>query len=223
MYDMWYTTGVAVIRPALLDAIQNAKPVFNFVDRFIIEVEDGNQTLIPKAPRTGLLEPDPTTRVRQAIAKFVKNFSAAAPPIGIYTAGRFSQYAAIPNFSSARPNDSKISDIMAIANQGYKKAVGMGAESADPTFPAFLGLCMMDGALAHKLGTPTPEQVEVATEFGIPADPANRSWQIATNFVQTIEFGTATQLFMLSDLDPWTVCTEEQIFFWKGLNERAIP
>jgi hypothetical protein len=119
MYDSWYVTGLAVMRPGLLKAISDAKPAFNFVDRIIVEVQNGKRTLRPKAPWTGVLEETSTQNVRDAISAFAKKFSASAPPIGIYVAGRFEQYLAIPMFSSALPNKSKFSDIIDLANSAY--------------------------------------------------------------------------------------------------------
>src|SRR5215472_11625764 len=111
MYDLWYTLGVAVIQPELLDAIKAAGPVYDLIDRLVIEVQDGERILRPKDPRAGLLEKRPTTSVRVAIAKFVKQFSPSAPPIGIYTAGRFCELVVLPNFSSTLPNSSSMEDV----------------------------------------------------------------------------------------------------------------
>lgn len=224
MYDSWFTMGLAVMRPALLDAINAAQPAFNFVERIVCEVQpDGKLVALRKGHQTGLLENEPTTNVRRAIVKFAKAFSASAPPIGIYCAGRFSQYARITNFASQLPDKSKFSDIIALANTGYRRALGTDAESTRPEFAAFLGACMLDGALARELKTPTQEQIDIASEFGITADASNREWRISTAFAATDEYMTAANLFMTGDLDPWESISAEQIIFWEDFNEHAIP
>jgi hypothetical protein len=225
MYDFWYTMGVAVIQPALLDAITPAKPAFDFGQRLVIDFVDDVPVLRPNAPSTGLLENKPTTDVRLAIATFVKGYSASAPPIGIYTAGRFCQLVLIPYFASAQQDDSSFEDIIDLAHQAYVKAVGAGKESQLATFPAFLGLCLMDGRLVQDFAAPTPKLIEILAEFGMKPDATTLEWQIATAFVKAPEFGDATQLLMLADNDPWQGggSTLEQAYFWDGKSEYAIP
>jgi hypothetical protein len=140
MYDFWFTMGAAIVKPALLDAIVNAKPAFDFLQRIIVEIEDGVPVLLPKGPNTGVLENASTTNVREAIAKFVRNFSSSAPPIGIYCAGRFCQLVEIPFFDPAQSQNSAFKDILKLANTAYLTAVGAGPDSKLPMFPAFLGL-----------------------------------------------------------------------------------
>jgi hypothetical protein len=223
VYDFWFTLGVTIMRPALLDKISDAGPVFDFVDRIIIEVTNGQPALRPKAPDTGLLEKDPTTAVRLAISKFVRGVSAAAPPIGIYCAGRFCQLIKIPFFASAQPNTSSLRDIINSAHAGYLAALNDGPESPIPAFPAFLGWLLVDPALVPDFDSPTDQVKEVASEFGVVVDDTNRSWQIARTFVKTNEFLHATQLLMVADNSPWKSATAEQIIFWTGLSEHAIP
>jgi hypothetical protein len=224
MYDFWFTLGVATIKPALLDEINGSGPAFDFVDRLTIEITGGLPALRPKAPGTGLLEAAPTTKVRETIAKFVRNFSPAAPPIGIYCAGRFCQMMKIPFFSSTQPGDSSFKDIITLANQGYIKAVGAGPASNLPMFPAFLGLCLMDGNFVFEFDNPTPKLTEAVSEFGIVIGDASRDWQIAKAFVKTDEFSKATQLLMVSNMSCWAGGgnTFEQMFFWIGKSEHAI-
>jgi hypothetical protein len=223
MYDLWYTLGVAVIRPELLDAIKAAGPVYDLIDRYVIEVQKGEQTLRPKDPRAGLLEHNPTTNVRVAIAKFVKQFSPSAPPIGIYTAGRFCELVLLPNFASALPSSSSMKDVINLAHTAYDGAIGHGPQSTLPTFPAFLGLCMMDGNFVAAFKKPTTLLKQAVSEFGITIDPKNLEWQIANLFVKAQEFRQAVKLFMASDMTGWTSNTADQIFFWDGFTEHAIP
>jgi hypothetical protein len=91
-------------------------------------------------------------------------------------------------------------------------------------FPAFLGLCLMDGNLIHDFAHPTPKLIEAVSEFGVTVDAANREWQIATAFVKTTEFDKAANLLMASSGNPWAGrVTLEQVYFWPGFSEHAIP
>lgn len=231
MYDLWYALGVGIITPKLLVEINKANPKFDFVQRIIIEIADDQiPVLRPKAPNTGLLEDGPTTAVRLAIAGFVQKFSPAAPPIGIYCAGRLCQLIQIPFFSSSQQDRSSFSDIIALAHQAYLIAIGQGPESKLATFPAFLGLCLLDGNLVQDLPhrqdgcitKATPRAIEAAGEFGI-GDDAKREWEIVTAFISADEFVQASDLLMVQDKSPWKGTTGEQIFFWQGLTEHAIP
>jgi hypothetical protein len=223
VYDFWFTLGTAIMRPALLDAINDAGPVFDFVDRLIIEVENGVPAFRPKAPNTGVLEEDPTNSVRLAISKFVRGFSSAAPPIGIYCAGRFCQLIKIPLFDSAKPKNSSLKDIIDSAHAGYLEALGNGQVSSLPMFPAFLGLLLVDTTLVSDFDPPTDQVKEIACEFGIVVDDSNRSWQIAKAFVTTQGFLRAAGLLMVEDQSPWKGVCSEQIVFWPTFNEHAIP
>jgi hypothetical protein len=222
MYDVWYTMGLAVMRPALLDAINAAGPVFNTLQRIIVEIGNGNQVLRPVTPNSGVLVNAPTTSVRLAIAQFTRAYSPASPPIGIFCAGRFSQLVTIPYFSSTLPASSAFKDIISLANQAYTKAIGTGAESTLASFPAFLGLCMLDVGVVNDFPVPTPALIEVAGEFGITIGAGSREWQIATAFTRAQEFSTATQLLMAGDSDPWECGCQEQAYFWNGFSEHAI-
>jgi hypothetical protein len=222
MVDIWYTTGLAVMRPKLLDAVMAANPAFDFVQRIILEqAPGGDLALRPRAIQAGLLRKDETTSVRLALSKFAKNYSKSAPPISIYCAGRFCQYVAIPFFSSTLPNSSKFSDIVKIANTGYTKAVAQGVEGVSPSFPALLGACLMDGAITSGLKNPTQAGTDAIGEFGI--EPQSEDWKLAAAFVSTAEFDQAAFLLMVADEDPWQCVTGEQMFFWEGRNEHAIP
>ncbi|MGJ5817240.1 hypothetical protein [Paludibaculum fermentans] len=222
MYDVWFATGAAIMSPALLDEVEQAQPVFTFVLREIKETDsNGTVTVFPPAPSTGLLEEDATTRVRLAISGFLRNFSPAAPPVGIYCAGRFCQYFAIQSFSSQDIETSSFRDIIDLANQAYLQALNGGAESQLPAFPAFLGACLMDGAIVANLRTPSAEQLEVAAEFGLA--PGSRDWDIALAFTESPEFARAAFFLMAGDTNPWTGGTGEQLFFWPGHSEHAIP
>jgi hypothetical protein len=227
MYDFWYALGVATISPGLLPAIA---PLVDFTFTQKITVLPANFKVLG-GPNTGLLvegdasanPPVPgTTLVRAKIAEYVKGYSTSAPPIGIYCAGRFCQMMKIAFFESSHKNDSALTDIIKLANTAYTRALGGGAPSTLPTFPAFLGLCLMDGNLASDFAGRTPALREAASEFGIVVD--DRSWQIAASFVTQPEFRTATQYLMAGNSNPWqSHITLEQMYWWPRISENAIP
>src|SRR5690242_8700952 len=108
MYDSWFTMGLAVVNPSLVttlaNTIQASGTPFKFVQRIVSEIDSAGKLTSFTAPRTGVLVKAPTTAIRDAIADFAKRNSTAPPPVGIYCAGRFSQYMVIPQFASASAN-----------------------------------------------------------------------------------------------------------------------
>ncbi len=221
MYDFWYATGVAIMRPNLLDVIEGAQPTYKFVKRRLIETDkDGNETELPDVPGSGLMEKESATRVRLAVAGFIRAFSPAAPPVGIYTAGRFCQLFALGQFSSNHA-DSTFRDIINFAGNAYKTALHAGPESSLPAFPAFLGAILMDGAIGGNLATPSVDQEEVAAEFDVLRETRDR--EIAVNFAEHPDLIKASRFLMVEDRNPWQRGTGEQMFFWKDRSERAIP
>jgi hypothetical protein len=231
MYDFWFTMGVAIMKPSVLDDFNSVNPEFNFVPKLVVDMNVGMIPVPRKlAPRTGLLttptaEKDPTTALRLQISKSVRAAFPGAPPIGIYVSARFSQMLKIPFFSSALPNASGLVDIVKLANAAYTKATtAVGAPTGNVlTFPAFLGLCIMDGNFVTALAQLTAAAMEVLGEFGI-ANPS-QELKIAQSFVSQNEFPQASNLLMASDSSSWTDSnpTFEQIFFWKGKTEIAVP
>ena len=221
MYDFWYATGVAIMRPKLLDVIEEAKPSFTFVKRRIVETDSaGKVEELPEVPGTGLMELDSTTRVRLAIAGFVRAFSPVAPPVGIYTAGRFCQLFAFGKFSSIHP-DSTLRDVLNFAGNAYRRALQAGPESSLPAFPAFLGAALMDGRMVDNLKTPLGIQEEAIAEFGVIR--GSRDWDIAVSFAQDDDLIKASNRLMNDDESLWQHGTGEQMFFWRGRSEHAIP
>ncbi|HEV2446334.1 MAG TPA: hypothetical protein VGS58_10445, partial [Candidatus Sulfopaludibacter sp.] len=112
------------------------------------------------------------------------------------------------------------------ANQAYAAAIAGGLESQLPTFPAFLGLCMLDNLFVSALGNPTPEVKQIVSEFGIVNDPPSLEWQIANRFVKNPQFKRSTKLLMEGDNSSWGPGGEsggELALFWPGKAERAIP
>jgi hypothetical protein len=235
MYDFWFTLGTAAIYPDLVTN-QIAPAAFTFVDRLVVEVS-GAQLAVRSGPSTGLLDRTATTTVRGNISAYLRGkWGNAAPPVGIYTAGRFCQLVKIPQFSSTIAG-SAFKDIIASANKAYTTAVGGGAAT---TTPAILGLCLMDAQVASlianydNLQQPQKDQAtEILGEFGITAGSArDRNWVIAKAFVyQNNDFNAAVTNLMgaTGDLNPWAQQgnTLEQVIFWPNdgtlKGEHAVP
>jgi len=229
MYDFWFSLGVATVQPNFVDAFAG-HAAFDFVQRTIVETDNtGKQIILPINPSAGVLRNNATTQVRVDIANYLqtfsqRNFGVPAPPVSIYCAGRFCQLVKIPAFQSTLPNSS-FRDIVALANTAYKKAVGAGKPSKMQSFLAFLGLCLLDNNLVADLILPQPTQkvLDAAAEFGISPGGTPYEWGLAKAFVQTQEFGDATQLLMVGDANPWkSHATEEQAYFWDGFSEHAV-
>ena len=213
MYDMWYTMGVAVIRPALVAAI--GKPNFTFVRRELIERDSTGAVVFQTngASTTGNIDKTDSALVRSNIASFVKQYSPSAPPIGLYCAGRFCQLVNIAKFDTGTPGDTSLQAIVNLFHNAYVLALGSGPESSLPIFPAFLGLMTFDATLVSELN-PTSARVQaVLTEFGITA--GSREFQIASQFGAAADFAKAAQWLMEGDSTPWDDNpTEEPIFYW---------
>ncbi len=236
MYDFWHTLGRGIIDPpGLLAAINGAKPSgpdFYFCQRLTTMIEDTGP-VFRHGPSTGKLIENPTSSVRMAISKYVRQVSgSAAPPIGLYCAGRFCQLIKIKKFRSTN-QQSALGDILNSAQKAYVSAIG-GKPSNLPTLPAFLGLCMLDGQLADAIRTwpngpqkqpldAQSQMIEIAGEFGIVT--GTKDWNIVVRFVNSSDFQTAVDLFMNGDNNPWAESgtTLEQAMFWPDMSEYAIP
>ena len=168
--------------------------------------------------------------MRSAIAAYVQRFSKAAygvnaPPIGIYCAGRFCQLIKIPQFQVPLANTA-LSDIMTSAHAGYSdalKATG-NQPSKLSTFPAFLGLCLMDATFVCHFSPITNDVKQVASEFGIDVATPGLEWKIATAFVKTPGFTKAVAHLMGGNQNPWlSKVTLEQVLWWSNSSQYAIP
>jgi hypothetical protein len=169
--------------------------------------------------------------MRTDIVKYFVTANVAAPPIGIYTAGRFCQLVSIPLFDSKTPNTSFL-DIMKKANAAYINATTTGKSNL-PAFPAILGLTMMDSFLTDAIRKPDTgtavvspaDLVEILGEFGVKIPSGD--FTILQNFVNDQGFKDAVGLLMggAGPEDPWADAgtTLEQMVFWTGKTEYAIP
>jgi len=229
MYDFWYTLGATAIDPTLLAAIK--KPVFNFGQRLIIENVDSKPAL-RIAHSTGQLDNQATTDARAQIAGFFAGKKAAfpaAPPIGIYTGGRFCQLMTIRKFDSGDPQ-STFARIIQRANTAYGKGVAAVSNPQSVMFPAFLGLLMMDQKFVVAFdGLPAaqvdPAVKEIFGEFGIKVVDGNPDFELAKAIVKTQEFkDSVADLMGPNNLNPWSDggTTLEQALFWSNKSEYAI-
>jgi len=233
MYDFWYALGTAVIsHPGLFNAVQAAGPKFEFVTRVVVDAHQNGDVDVRRPKTTGLLEETSTNAVRLAIATFLKGFAQAVPPVGVYTAGRFSQLVKIPLFNTKDPA-STFDDVLKAAKVAFNAALQGGAQPALPTLPALLGLCLMDGKvqiLIRKFpnGFVPGEQAELAEflgEFGVALGDPN--FLVLQRFVNNANFNHAFDLMMgpTNDQNPWDEdgTTLEQGLFWEDRSEHAIP
>ena len=203
-----------------LTVLSNAQPVFTTVKRVI--TENGHK-VVSDNPASGLLDADATTRLRQAIRAYLKT-NAPNLPISIYAAGKMSQLLMVP--------EVHFSDNITLANTAYVAAcTGAGvpnaAASFSPLFPAFLGVCLLDGNLTTFLQAgPGSDADEAIEEFGIDPDPAKPDLKVV-NQLTAGSFITA-QTNLLSSA-AWQGGCGSQFLFWKGglvaaeyANRRAI-
>lgn len=260
MYDFWFTLGAATIDPAFITGQVTPVANFQFVDRVVLETNVTQMNVVPpnvtsaasvtvtardatnvsilRGPSTGLLTAAATTTVRTRIYAYLKSkYANAAPPVGIYTAGRFCQLVKISRFQSNNPA-SAFKDILSAANAAYIAAIN-GSPSNLSTFPAVLGLCLMDGSLKRVIkawddATVDPTKLqkqsdvsEMLNEFGIVTAPAanDRNWQLVKTFVAHPSFDTAVQFLMAGDSNPWNDQgnTLEQMVFDNNKSPHAIP
>jgi len=221
MYDFWYTLGTAVMFPDdLLTAVDAVPAQFTLLkERLIVEVDaDENTTALRRNTRTaGLLEQASTDDLRKALGTFIRTKNAASPPVSIYTAGRLSQFVTIPSI--------QFSTVIHSANTAYTAAVSGFTGTLPPTFPAVLGVCLVDGTLVALIQNPLTDSLnEFMVEFGISTDPQDAVRLVINAFVSDPAFTTATGIFLSEpDATPWIItCAGEQYFFWPDKNERAI-
>src|SRR5580698_6411616 len=213
MYDIWYAMEIAIMRPTLVGKI--GQPAFTFVRRQLIETDSNGNVVFQTngSPSTGNIDETDSAAVRVTIANFVKGFSASAPPISLYCAGRFCQMVNIAQFDTNTPGDTSFQAIVNLYHSAYASALGSGTESSLDTFPAFLGLMAFDSTLVSEMNPVSARLPEVLDEFGIALN--SREWDIASEFGADPNFGSAFQLLMEGNANPWLDNpTNEPIFFW---------
>jgi len=163
----------------------------------------------------GVLDPKSTTNVRLAIRSYLKQIPSS-PPVSIYTAGKLCVLLNVPT-------NQFFTDNMALASAAYKDALANNPANFTPGFPAFLGLCLIDGVLSTKVADPADMGlIEAIGEFGINSDPTKPEWNVIDKFVGHPKFQEA-QGSLLNDANTsWRPNCGDQFFFWVGANEHAI-
>lgn len=206
MMDLWYTYGAMVADPGLLKAIGNANPLFAMIDMTVTEALTGQPASTDDRPAAGYLDNTSTTAIRQLIRDYVvKNLKAGAPPISLYTAGKFCQ---LWNTHQAGLTKS-IND----ANAAFTRAGGIAANSS-PALLTIVGLCLLDSIFISRylLSTKPSTVAATAAEFGL--DQAGGEWKIVQTLAQDTGFGTAhTELFTAPCWSGKQACTEVFAFY----------
>jgi len=236
MYDFWFTLGSAVMDAGIFTNIQtaiknsNTPPFTLLTSRRIVEVggKGFDKTNTKTAGLLSSVMPDfATDTIRQLIRSYIQG-NKNAPPVSIYTAGKFSQLLAIKWIDSVKQID--FPKIMTLANTAFVKAAkGATAGALPPNFPAIIGLCLLDNAVATLIATSIPGTADGATlaafmlEFGISKDAASPERMILTSYVtDQANFGLASGTLQQGDSTPWQDLCGDQYFFWDTQNERAV-
>jgi len=192
MFDLWYATGAAIMFPQMLDDVISKSNAISlaagrpagaplFYHSPTIQFCDGQNPNVPiKNPNIG--DPVAATApiiqdagfivsaiiddIRGAIKDTVHQWFPFAPPISLYTAGKFCQILTVPAFD--------IKNNISLANQGYQTAVQNLPAKRSPNFPAFLGVYLMDSGLTTSMAGGSPSVQEALAEFQI-TDPGEIS------------------------------------------------
>jgi hypothetical protein len=214
MYDFWFTLGSAIMRPELLKVISTGAYFERLKKRDIVETNQaGTKKTYPNTTTPGLLRNKETTDVRNNIRQYYLRNTPGAPPVSIFTAGRFSQLLLVPEIGfEASVN---------LAHQAYHDALQGTPERFSNGFVAFLGLCLVDSKVTIWFQTPTdPGLLDALSEFGIDPDFTKPELQVLTRYIAAKNFTTA-QGNLLNGFG-WPSGCVEQFLFWEGKNEHAI-
>jgi hypothetical protein len=237
MFDLWYATGAAIMFPEIFDEVVSGGnaagvaagraagaplfyhvPAIQFCDDQRVPVVNPNNPAPGNAPLitdSGFIVADIIDDVRVAIKDAVHSRFAFAPPISLYTAGKFCQILTVPAYN-LRTNIS-------LANQGYQTVVKNLPTKRSPNFPAFLGVFLMDPGLTASLsgavGATTTAQNALA-EFQI-TDPGEIS--AFQNLAKPGDFMTAQSNLLGNVAGPptWTTC-REQIVGWSPRTDGMV-
>jgi hypothetical protein len=240
MFDLWYATGAVVMFPEILDEISTkgdaagvaagrtaGAPLFFHVPT--IQFCDGQNpnaplqnpnsngaAAVPVIRDSGFVVADILEDVRTAVKDAVHKWFPFAPPISLYTAGKFCQILTVAAFDFR--NNVKV------ANQGYAAAVKHLPAKRSPNFPAFLGVLFMDAGLSATLsgaaGSATVAKQALA-EFQITDAGEVSAFQTLAkpgNFL-------VAQSNLLGNASPsqptWTTC-REQFIAWSPRTDAMV-
>jgi len=162
----------------------------------------------------------------------LREFSAEAPPVGIYTGGRLCQLLSIPYFDSTDKKHSPFVQIINLSNRAYVSAVeSVGEPSKMRRLPALLGLCLVDSQVAALIEAypalpprnPVPKVTRHLDETMLPEllgefdiSMKSTAWKLVRAYVSTERFKKAAKFMMFGDNNPWNERgnTLEQAIFW---------
>jgi hypothetical protein len=219
MYDFWFTLGTAIIDPSLLTTVKpvalGPPAVFTTISQRTI-TEPDTRFSFTNTKTAGLLDADQTPLARAAIRSFIQH-NPAAPPVSIYTAGRFCQLLLVDEIGFA--------DIIDAAHNAYTDAVKGYTGSFPPAFAAVLGLCLIDENLLKFIikdtGQQSPDQqlISFMGEFGMNPDRTSPERSVLNTFAKDSRFQKAAHTLMTGPT--WQELCGDQFFFW-GQNARAV-
>ncbi len=223
MFDLWHTLGTILVFPTEFFTASDAltasvgRPLFENVPLVYSEERDAQGIAIGAQGSKysyvnkvgGNLDGNITTAARTMLATFLSNhYGPLAPPVGIYTAGKFCQMLTVPSF------DFK-SSMTAFAN-AFKAAGGV-AISPSPCFLALVGASLIDASLAAVLIDPSdPRRAAIYQEFRV----TDTEKAVLSAFIHDKKFGD-TQKKFLEDPPDWDCCSG-QFLFWVGHNEHMV-
>jgi hypothetical protein len=214
MYDLWFSLGVAVMDPTLVTDIDAAGPVFTRVTRVITEKPSG--WTFTNATTAGLLQAGPTVAVRKAISAHLQK-NPAAPPVSIYTAGKWSQLLTV---------SGTFRQYLSTANAAYVAALGGAAPNFSPCFPAALGLCLLDTTFSGRFvknppNLADPDFVQALDEFDLNSNPNSPEFRTISAFARGMAIAQ-NQLLVTSPEAEWADLCPDQRDYWDPQNDRAV-
>jgi hypothetical protein len=220
MLDLWHTLGTILVFPddffSASDALvkQIGGPLFEWVPQVYSEERDANGVALSGPFATfvnkvgGNLDKNITTAARSMLAQYVAtHHGELAPPISIYTAGKFCQMLTVPSFDFKNKMNAFVT--------AFRRA---GGTSLSPSryFLSLAGVSLLDFDLSATLSDASdPDRLGIYKEFRV-TDPEKA---VMTAFVKDPDFIRAQKLLL--DPPDWDSCLE-QFSFWAAHNERMV-
>jgi hypothetical protein len=239
MYDLWYSLGAAVMFPQIIDEVKTKGdaagvaagrpagaslffPVQNIqfydaVNKVPIKnpnIADPVGSVTPVINDSGFVVAEIIDDIRSILKNSIHNWFPFAPPISLYTAGKFCQFMTVPDYN--------LTANLSLANQGYQAAVKSLPAKRSPNFPAFLGVLLIDPGLSGSLlGNTAPPLIaqNALSEFQVTDPGEIGAFQ---SLVQPGAFMNAHDS-LLGSLNPasWTTC-KEQFLAWSPRTDGMV-
>ncbi|MBS1857039.1 MAG: hypothetical protein JST11_16840 [Acidobacteria bacterium] len=248
MYDFWFTLGVAIMQSDFFGTV-SAPPDFNHIVRLTVETDTSvTPPKIEKFENTisaGKLDSNGAPKFRAALNKQLKTLAAAGmipppPPTSVYAAGRLSQLLLVPELGFSGEQG-----FFAVAHEAFSSAVAdtnANVSTFPATFPAFLGLCLIDGGLrallrndgridrvmltkelevANRPDGPIVDDLgELLDEFGISRDANSPERKVLTGFLNGTE--GVVQDMVRRNGNPWQFGCPDWLVYWSPQSDRAV-